>query len=75
MTWFWAGLALGLFVHRQGSKPLLRFPLRCWFLGHQIEPEPAYECPRCAYYHGGYKADWLKEHYWSTRLQNTFWTV
>jgi len=75
MMWFWAGLALGLLLHRQGNKPLLRFPLRCWFFGHVIEPEPAFECPRCHRYHGGYKAKALADYYWGARFESTFWTT
>lgn len=66
MTLFFVGLSLGLLINRQGKKPLLRFPLRCWFFGHSIDTVAAADhgdvCKRC-------------QSYVYAREENTFWTL
>lgn len=59
MIGFWIGLSIGLLLHRQSKKPLLRFPLQCWFLGHRVDASDM--CERCSLLGGG-------------RFDNTFWT-
>ena len=67
--WFFAGLSLGLLLHRQSQKPLLRFPLRCWFMGHVRGKEVKYSSAM---------SDWMcsRCHYmcFTNKLDNTFWT-
>lgn len=65
MTAFAFGLALGLLLNRQSKKPLLRFPLRCWFLGHSPMDFGDYKCPRC----------YLIRDEYSGRMESTFWTT
>jgi hypothetical protein len=65
MTWFFGGLCLGLLLNRQSKKPLLRFPLACWFLGHEWSGEEGYDvCNYCRLLGDGAGG----------RFHNTFWT-
>lgn len=63
MLGFFIGLSLGLLIHRQGHRPLLRFPLRCWFFGHTWGD---YDCIRCHHYDPD-------PH--DSKFVNTFWTI
>ena len=63
MTGFFIGLSLGLLLHRKGHKPLLQFPIRCWFLGHRYDPQRSM-CKTCR----GYMED--EDDKWN----RTFWT-
>jgi len=75
MAYFFAGLSLGLLTARSAHKALLRFPLRCWFLGHVYmagEPKPG-AGKTCLRAHCGKWCDPYE--YWSDRFENTFWTT
>lgn len=67
MTFFLLGLSLGLLLNRQSKKPLLHFPLRCWFFGHGWQPETRdwQSCARCHL--------WMDEP--RNRFSETFWTI
>lgn len=59
MTGFFIGLSIGLLINRYSKKPLLQWPLRCWFLGHVLDKDEI--CERCRLYDPG-------------RWGSTFWT-
>jgi hypothetical protein len=55
MSEFMTGLLMGAAIvlltraidSRQGARPILRYPLRCWFLGHSFAPSNYHICSRC----------------------------
>ena len=70
---FVIGILVGLLLARMKGRPLLRFPLHCWFLGHRPQrnwatPDDYYQCRRCRLYLGLAREP-------VNRWVQTFWTT
>ena len=65
MTTFFIGLSLGLLINRYSKKPLVQWPLGCWFLGHRLSKDTYWVCQRCRFQ---YQDEW-------DRWTRTFWTA